>query len=299
MKAKIRNALVTWNNPPTKDWDELVAMLSPAYMVGQLERGEAGTLHWQFAVQWQNPRSFAAIKKDLPLAHFEEVRSWAAAVTYCQKADTRDSGPWEFGTRPTGGSGKAQAEDWETWYQLAAEGKFKEIPAKIQIKHLGNLERIHRQNLKFIDQTDVRGVWIWGAPGVGKSHFARQVLGAEGYYLSSTISGGTAIRARRSSSWRTLTRKRSSSFTTTSRFGRTAGVHWRDQGGAVAPIHRWLVVTSNYSIMDILKDLEDRQLRRPSLVGSCGLRCSAATRSRTGTPTRPSPPRLWPPSLNE
>ena len=261
MKAKIRNALVTWNNPPTKDWDELVAMLSPAYMVGQLERGEAGTLHWQFAVQWQNPRSFAAIKKDLPLAHFEEVRSWAAAVTYCQKADTRDSGPWEFGTRPTGGSGKAQAEDWETWYQLAAEGKFKEIPAKIQIKHLGNLERIHRQNLKFIDQTDVRGVWIWGAPGVGKSHFARQVLGAEGYYLSSTISGGTAIRARRSSSWRTLTRKRSSSFTTTSRFGRTAGVHWRDQGGAVAPIHRWLVVTSNYSIMDILKDLEDRQLR--------------------------------------
>ena len=63
MKAKIRNALVTWNNPPTKDWDELVAMLSPAYMVGQLERGEAGTLHWQFAVQWQNPRSFAAIKE--------------------------------------------------------------------------------------------------------------------------------------------------------------------------------------------------------------------------------------------
>ena len=44
MKAKIRNALVTWNNPPTKDWDDLVAMLNPAYMVGgQLERGEAGT----------------------------------------------------------------------------------------------------------------------------------------------------------------------------------------------------------------------------------------------------------------
>ena len=39
MKAKIRNALVTRNNPPTKDWDELVAMLSPAYMVGQLNAG--------------------------------------------------------------------------------------------------------------------------------------------------------------------------------------------------------------------------------------------------------------------
>ena len=223
MKAKIRNALVTWNNPPTKDWDDLVAMLNPAYMVGQLERGEAGTLHWQFAVQWQNPRSFAAIKKDLPLAHFEEVRSWAAAVTYCQKADTRDSGPWEFGTRPTGGSGKAQAEDWETWYQLAAEGKFKEIPAKIQIKHLGNLERIHRQNLKFIDQTDVRGVWIWGAQESARATLPAKCWEPRVTTLSSTISGGTAIRARRSSSWRTLTRKRSSSFTTTSRFGRTAG----------------------------------------------------------------------------
>ena len=98
---------------------------------------------------------------------------------YCQKEDSRDSGPWEYGNRPTGGSGKAQAEDWDTWYTLASEGRFKKIPAKIQIKHLGNLERIHRQNLKFIDQTDVRGVWIWGKPGVGKSHFARQVLGAE------------------------------------------------------------------------------------------------------------------------
>ena len=56
-----------------------------------------------------------------------------------------------------------------------------EIPAKIQIKHLGNLERIHRQNLKFIDQADVRSL-ILRAPGVGKIHFARQVLVAEGYY---------------------------------------------------------------------------------------------------------------------
>ena len=71
MKAKIRNAMVTWNNPPTREWDDLVAMLNPAYMVGQLERGENGTLHWQFAIQWSHSRSFAAIKKDLPLAHFE------------------------------------------------------------------------------------------------------------------------------------------------------------------------------------------------------------------------------------
>ena len=298
MKAKIRNALVTWNNPPTKDWDDLVAMLNPAYMVGQLERGEAGTLHWQFAVQWQNPRSFAAIKKDLPLAHFEEVRSWAAAVTYCQKADTRDSGPWEFGTRPTGGSGKAQAEDWETWYQLAAEGKFKEIPPKFK-----------------------SSTWaIWSAFTARISNSSTKQMCAE--------SGFGALRSRQeplcppSAGSRGLLPKLNNKWwdgyqsqkvvimedvdKETVKFLHHHLKIWADRWGSLArprgrgcPIHRWLVVTSNYSIMDILKDLEDRQLRRPSLVGSCGLRCSAATRSRTGTPTRPSPPRLWPPSLNE
>lgn len=261
MKAKIRNALVTWNNPPTKDWDDLVAMLKPAYMVGQLERGESGTLHWQFAVQWQNPRSFAAIKKDMPLAHFEEVRSWAAAVQYCQKEDSRQEGPWEYGTRPTGGSGKAQEEDWEVWYQLAAEGKFKEIPAKIQIKHLGNLERIHRQNLKFIDQTDVRGVWIWGAPGVGKSHFARQVLGQQGYYPKLNNKWWDGYQGQQICVMEDVDKE-------TIKFLHHHLKIWADRwgfigetkGGAVAPNHRWLVVTSNYSIMEILQDLEDRAL---------------------------------------
>ena len=275
-------------------------MLSPAYMVGQLERGEAGTLHWQFAVQWQNPRSFAAIKKDLPLAHFEEVKSWTAAVTYCQKADTRDSGPWEFGTRPTGGSGKAQAEDWETWYQLAAEGKFAEIPAKIQIKHLGNLERIHRKNLKFIDQTDVRGVWIWGAPGVGKSHFARQVLGAEGYYPKLNNKWWDGYQSQKVVIMEDVDKE-------TIKFLHHHLKIWADRwgflgetkGGAVAPIHRWLVVTSNYSIMDILKDLEDRQLREAITRRFMRFEMLSRDEIKNWDTYETVTPRLWPPSLNE
>lgn len=263
MKAKIRNALVTWNNPPTQNWDDLVAMLRPGYMVGQLEVGDSGTLHWQFAVQWENPRSFAAIKKDLPLAHFEEVRSWAAAVQYCQKEASRHSGPWEYGTRPVGGSGKAQAEDWETWYNLAAQGKFKEIPAKIQIKHLGNLERIHRQNIQFIDQTDVRGVWIHGKPGVGKSHFARQVLGADGYYPKLNNKWWDGYQNQKIVIMEDVDAD-------TIKFLHHHLKIWADRwgfigetkGGAVAPSHRWLIVTSNYGIEEILSDLQDKQLKQ-------------------------------------
>ena len=142
------------------------------------------------------------------------------------------------------------------------EGRFKEIPAKIQIKHLGNLERIHRQNLKFIDQTDVRGVWIWGKPGVGKSHFARQVLGAEGYYPKLNNKWWDGYQSQKVVIMEDVDKE-------TIKFLHHHLKIWSDRwgfigetkGGAVAPSHRWLVVTSNYSIADILADLEDRELR--------------------------------------
>ena len=87
------------------------------------------------------------------------------------------------------------------------------------------------------------------------------MLGAEGYYPKLNNKWWDGYQSQKVVIMEDVDKETVSSFTTTSRFGRTAGVHWRDQGGAVAPIHRWLVVTSNYSIMDILKDLEDRQLR--------------------------------------
>ena len=123
------------------------------------------------------------------------------------------------------------------------------------------MERIHRQNLKFIDQTDVRGVWIWGKPGVGKSHFARQVLGLrvlpklnnkwwDGYQSQKVVIMEDVDKE-------------------TIKFLHHHLKIWSDRwgfigemkGGVVAPSHRWLVVTSNYNIADILADLEDRELR--------------------------------------
>ena len=65
--------MVTWNNPPTREWDDLVAMLNPAYMVGQLERGENGTLHWQFAIQWSHSAPSLLSRRTCLWQHFEEV----------------------------------------------------------------------------------------------------------------------------------------------------------------------------------------------------------------------------------
>ena len=84
---------------------------------------------------------------------------------------------------------------------------------------MGNLERIHRQNLKFIDQADVRGVWILRAPGVGKIHFARQVLVAEGYYPTLNNKWWDGYQSQKVVIMEDVDEKRLSSFTTTLRFG--------------------------------------------------------------------------------
>ena len=81
--------------------------------------------------------------------------------------------------------------------------------------------------------------------------------------------------------------------------GGPLGVHWRDQGGAVAPIHRWLVVTSNYSIMDILKDLEDRQLREAITRRFMRFEMLSRDEIKNWDTYETVTPRLWPPSLNE
>jgi len=87
------------------------------------------------------------------------------------KEDTRVDGPYEFGIRPVKRHSKT---DWEKVYQLAATGKFNEIPADIKVKHYGNLQKISKDNLIIEDAEDLRGVWIWGEAGTGKSRMARE-----------------------------------------------------------------------------------------------------------------------------
>ena len=83
MKAKIRNAMVV-EQPAYPGVGRLGSHAESGLHGRPAKRGENGTLH-TVCHPVVALRSFAAIKKDLPLAHFEEVRSWAAAVQYCQK----------------------------------------------------------------------------------------------------------------------------------------------------------------------------------------------------------------------
>lgn len=48
------------------------------------------------------------------------------------------------------------------------------IPADIKVKHYGNLQKISKDHIRMVDSPDVRGVWIWGKAGIGKSRKARE-----------------------------------------------------------------------------------------------------------------------------
>lgn len=98
--SRVRAWCFTWNNPDADlrpaDWDP-----SPKYVVWQLERGEEGqTPHYQGYVEFGQPVSMQQVKRNIHgTAHLEKRKGTAQqARDYCMKPDTREDGPWEFGT---------------------------------------------------------------------------------------------------------------------------------------------------------------------------------------------------------
>lgn len=90
---RTRAWMVTWNNYTPEDlkfWKEYLPLKCEQW-AWQLEVAPTtGTPHIQAAVYFQSPRTFSAIKKDLPKVNLQPVKSWPAASTYCQKVKSRD-----------------------------------------------------------------------------------------------------------------------------------------------------------------------------------------------------------------
>lgn len=169
------NWLCTWNNPPgcAKSMLESVYLDTRAdYLVGQLERGTEGTLHLQFFVHYARCVRITHITKRFPSVHCEKVKRDNGASSYCMKEDTRVEGPFTFGIVPVRRNSKT---DWEQVRTLAKQGKLDEIPAQIYTAYYGNLQRIKKDHMVLPSASDqLKGVWIYGPSGIGKSFLARQ-----------------------------------------------------------------------------------------------------------------------------
>lgn len=167
----------TLNN--THDYDKLNGVVDWQYMIaGKEVAPTTGTNHLQCYVYFNRRKTFAAVKKMVPGAHFEPA--WGSAEEnrdYCME----DGDYVELGTLPdtTGGAsgGKATARKYKTCISLSKSGEFEKLedihPDQVWL-HYHTMKRMSMDNPKPVQALDkLDNEWIWGEPGVGKSRLAR------------------------------------------------------------------------------------------------------------------------------
>lgn len=86
--SKGRNYCFTVNNWTEEELEQMTRGFEVSgckWVIGK-EVGESGTKHLQGAVFYKNPRSFEAVKKELPRAHIEKCKgTWEQNYEYCTK----------------------------------------------------------------------------------------------------------------------------------------------------------------------------------------------------------------------
>jgi len=164
----------SWVCPP-----ELIE--GTTWIRGQKEIGaNSGRPHWQLVVAYRDKVRLARLVKDFPRCHAEPTQS-ASANDYVFKDETYIDGTrFELGEKPFNRSSKT---DWALAKKKAQEGKIDDVPADVYIKYYRTLKQIATDHMtKPADLSNVAGIWIYGPPGVGKSHFARQHYGSSLYF---------------------------------------------------------------------------------------------------------------------
>lgn len=170
-----RNYLLTLNNPTDFAQDYLQKIhetLKAQYTVGQLEKGEQGTPHIQFFMNFKAPVRPTFLKKFDNKLHIEAVKRNNGADDYCMKKETRLEGPFEYGVKPVRRDSKA---DWEEVKQNAIKGQLDKIPSDIFVRHYSSLKQIAKDHQVMVNREQARKCyWYWGPSGCGKTRSATE-----------------------------------------------------------------------------------------------------------------------------
>jgi hypothetical protein len=148
------------------------------YIVGQLERGEGGFLHWQVMCAYGAAIRMSGVKKTFgERCHCEPTRS-KKAEDYVQKEDTRVEGTeFTLGKRSFKRNNPA---DWGEVLEAAKCGRFEDIPPDIYVRYYGNIKRISVENAQAVAGERSCSVF-WGPTGTGKSRTAWAEAGLDAY----------------------------------------------------------------------------------------------------------------------
>lgn len=140
------------------------------YLVYGKEKGDSGTPHLQGFITFKAAKRPSALKKLLPQAHWEMAKGTSLqASDYCKK----DGDFEEFGDPPTPGT----RTDLRRTIDDVDDGLCMTDIAKrnpeVFIKFGRGIRDYALTTATGYEHPSVRGLWIWGPPGTGKSHSAR------------------------------------------------------------------------------------------------------------------------------
>lgn len=263
----------TWNNPPALDNTALKAFFDTTkanYLFGQLEQGESGTPHFQFIAYYERKVRYTTFKEAYPTIHFEKCADVDESHDYCSKEEGRLDGPWTLGSKPFNPS---SASDWERIYQLAKENRFEEIPAMLLVKHYNNLMKIAGAHARGTPTNHLRGIWIQGTSGQGKSCLARLLAGSTFDKATSTFSQADYYTKQANKWWDGYHNQRVVILDDLDDKHELLAHHmklWGDQHDSIGEVkcgtiglkHEWIIITSQYPIEQVFKDTPTQEAVR-------------------------------------
>ncbi|AWW06123.1 MAG: helicase [Cressdnaviricota sp.] len=174
MTSRGRAFCFTLNNYDDEDIERLDRLECQYLVYGYEEAPSTGTPHLQGYIYWANAKTFKVVARMFKW-HIE-----LAGGTPDQNFDyaSKEGEYYERGVKPLAkeANGQAEKERWDLARAAAKEGKFEDIPSEMYIRYQNSFKRMRIEDLdKAVDlpTREKYGLWIWGPPGVGKSHKAR------------------------------------------------------------------------------------------------------------------------------
>lgn len=244
--GKFRGAVLTIFN--VESYDSLPQKLS-YFAYGAETCPTTGRKHLQAFAYAINSLTLAAWKKIFPSAHIERMHgTFAQNEKYCSKQSNLTS----FGVAP---QSNGKRRDLTTVCERILAGEsLKDVSADyptVYVQYHNGLRSLRDLHSEPYEHDTVRGTWIWGVAGAGKSHYARTKF--EDRYI------------KPQNKWFDGYRGQKSIILEDYDCGKCLGHYlkiWADRwsctgevkGGTVQLQHHYFVVTSNYSIEEMFPD---------------------------------------------
>lgn len=228
--------------------------LEANYVCGQLEKGENGSLHIQYFINTKQAIRVSQILKLDNKTHIEKVILKDNARKYCMKEETRVEGPWEFGKIPIRRNSHV---DWEEVWDMAKKGEIEKIPDSIRVIHYNKLKQIEKDHLIPEDCDHLRGLWIYGPAGSGKSKWVREKVKRIDLYPKLANKWFDGYKKQKVVVLDDFMPENKNLVQLLKIWTDRYGCILEVKGGAVPALYEWFIITSQYSIEDIFHDDKD------------------------------------------